>query len=118
MKRGVFNLKLGDLELLVVHLDHLFQYLSYDVNVNKRKVLEFIEYATSEEKHIQFLKAQLQNYHQMHLGDKIQIFRTILTDMLKDKNLPQDVFFLNNYLDVLTKQVVPIYALLHFHLIH
>ena len=117
-KRSVFNLKINDLELLIAHLDILFRYLSYDVDTNKSKVLEFIEYATSEEKHIKFLEVPLKNYSTLSLEEKIKILRTILTDMLTDKKQPQDSFALRNYLNVLTRQRVPVFALLHFHLIN
>ena len=61
-RRGVFNLKINDLELLIAHLDILFQYLSYDVDTNKRKVLESIQYATSEEKRIKIKRWLLKRY--------------------------------------------------------
>ena len=119
LKRGVFNLKLSDMELIMAHMDILFQYLSYDLDTNKRRVLEFIEYATNEEKHAQFLKTQLSNYYGLTCEEKIKLLRTILTEMMmRDKNQPLDSFELRSYLDVLTRKMVPIYALLHFHLFH
>ena len=73
-KRGVFNLKTQDLQLLVAHMDILLQYLSFDVDTNKRKVLEFVEYATNDETHINFLRDQLQKYQELNYEEKNQNF--------------------------------------------
>ena len=50
LKKGVFNLTLNDMELLVSQLDTLLQYTHYQSDEHKRKVIDFVTYATTEEK--------------------------------------------------------------------
>ena len=59
LKKGVFNLQLDDLEMLVSHLDTLLQYTHYQSDEHKRKVMDFVNYATSEEKHKKYLVEKL-----------------------------------------------------------
>ena len=113
LKKGVFNLQLDDLEMLVSHLDTLLQYTHYQSDEHKRKVMDFVNYATSEEKHKKYLVEKLKNYEGMRVAEKIKIINNILTAMFEDQGKSENTYDIQCYLDILTNKTALIFALLN-----
>ena len=113
LRKGVFNLQLNDLELLVSQLDTLLQYTHYQSNEHKRKVIDFVNYATTEEKHRNYLMEKLKEYEGMRVTEKIQIVQNILKAMFEDKGQKADTYEIQCYLDILSNKISLIFPLLH-----
>ena len=112
LKRGVFNLKLADLDVLVSNIETIIVYSHYESDLNKRKVMDFIEYCSSETKHHDYLKNILKDYVGMRAQEKIKIVSKVLKAMFEDHQ-KDDAFEMKMYLDVLTNKLVLLFSLLN-----
>ena len=116
LKRGVFNLKYLDLEALFSQLSTILLYTYFESDKNRRKVVEFIEYAVSEKKHHDYLREQLKDFTGMPVQDKIKIVSNMLKAMFQDQDRADETFEMKLYQDILTNKLALIFSLLSIHL--
>ena len=100
-----------DLEILVSQIETIILYSHYESDLNKCKVMDFIDYASGDVKHHDYLKNILKEYPGMRVQEKIKIVSKIIKAMFND-NQNNNAFEMKMYLDVLTKQLVLIFSLL------
>ena len=112
LKRGVYNLRLADLEMMVSQLDTILRYTSsYESDEVKRNVSNFVDYAVNDCR--TYLLENLKNYEEMRLPEKIKIMHIILKGMFEKNGKPDDNFGIKFYLDILSNKTDLIFALFH-----
>ena len=112
LKRGVYNLKLDEVETLANELDTILHYTYLDSEANKQKVFDFVEYASTEERLKSYLMEEMKTYSVLRQVEKIAIIEKILTAFLDDKGKAYDGFQYKLYLDLLRSKVDVLFSLL------
>ena len=112
LKRGVYNLKLDEIETLANELDTILHYTYLDSETNKQKVFEFVDYVSTEERHKSYLIEKMETYSVLRQADKIAIIEKMLTAFLDDKGKEYDAYEYKMYLDLLRSKVDVLFSLL------
>ena len=111
-QRGLHHLTTDDLELLMNHIEPLMSQTRHEKEINRQKILKFVDYAVTHVSQRQFMMDKAAQFDQMKLKEKTAALEQVLMAMLKDEDKAEDAYAAKCFMDILSTHVGLVYAFL------